>query len=76
MNKNIVLSLSEQKIYGAWVYRVDLEPGGVFNKNECVWLLSSNQISSYELATFYQDEYVHIETLILHAMYAWNADFK
>lgn len=70
MNRNVVLSLTDSIIFGAWVYRVDLSAEGMFNYNECVWLLSSCLATS-KTAAFYRDEYVYIETLIMHAMYAY-----
>ena len=70
MNKDIVVSLTDARVRGAWVYRSSSDANNYFSNNECVWLLSScSSIGFMYQATLYNDEYVYLETLILHAMY-------
>lgn len=61
MNTNIVLSVLECKIHGAYVYHVDRD-----NRSSewCVLMLPGGGY-----AKLWSDEHVFIETLIIHAMY-------
>lgn len=73
MNTNIVLSVLEGKIYGAWVYSVNEYRGG--DVRWCVRLVNMSDKPNYKCSNLYKSEHVYIETLILHAMYAYNRDF-
>lgn len=70
MNKGVVLSIIQKQIYGAWVNKVSR--GGPFNQKECVWLLPVSTVTGGYIPTLYDSEHVFIETLVLHAMYAYD----
>lgn len=66
MKPKVIISIERRQCYGAWVYQTAIG-------NEAVWLLSTictdpEMSADDEYTYIYSDEFVYLETLIIHSM--------